>query len=80
MTLQRLEELEEEEEAREKAGFYAEDSSEEEDAEMAQVRDLASKIREKKKIMKVTSGWTWAWAEGVHDYSLLFNLNRCTAA
>lgn len=49
---QKLEELEKEEEMREKAGFY-DNSDEEEDEETKNIRGLAAKIREKKKIMKV---------------------------
>ncbi|XP_065574535.1 GTP-binding protein 4-like [Artemia franciscana] len=50
--MQKLEELEREEELRVNAGVYASES-EEEDEEMAEISRLASKIREKKKIMKV---------------------------
>jgi len=52
--MKKLDELEKEEDLREKAGFYKEDSDED-DEEMAQVRELASKIREKKKILKIES-------------------------
>jgi nucleolar GTP-binding protein len=55
--LQKLEELEAEEELREKAGFYLEDE-EEDDEEMSQVRALASQIRDKKKIMRTESRLT----------------------
>jgi len=47
---QKLEELEKEEELREKAGFYNNDS-ESEDEDMREIRDLASQIRDKRKIM-----------------------------
>merc|ERR550534_1968446 len=47
---QKLEELEKEEELREKAGFYNDDS-ESEDEDMREIRDLASQICDKRKIM-----------------------------
>merc|ERR1712121_482705 len=47
---QKLEELEKEEELREKAGFYNNDS-ESEDEDMREIRELASQIRDKRKIM-----------------------------
>lgn len=51
---QRLEELEQEEELREKAGEY--DSEEEsEDEEMKEIRQLASQIREKRKLKILAS-------------------------
>jgi nucleolar GTP-binding protein len=49
---QKLEELEREEELREQAGYY-DDTDEEEDEETSNIKQLASQIREKKKIMKV---------------------------
>ncbi|KAF0300466.1 Nucleolar GTP-binding protein 1 [Amphibalanus amphitrite] len=51
--LSRLEELEKEEEMREKAGVY--DSDEETDSDYEEVHELATKIRNKKKIMKIDS-------------------------
>ncbi|QQP40358.1 Nucleolar GTP-binding protein 1 [Caligus rogercresseyi] len=48
----KLDELEKEEEAREKAGFYASDEEEEENEGMEEIRELAGKIRVKKKLMK----------------------------
>ena len=51
--LSRLEELEKEEEMREKAGVY--DSDEETDSEYEEVHELATKIRNKKKVMKIDS-------------------------
>ena len=51
--LSRLEELEKEEEMREKAGVY--DSGEETDSDYEEVHDLATKIRNKKKVMKIDS-------------------------
>jgi len=48
-----LEELEKEEELREQAGYY-DDTDEEEDEETINTRELASQIREKKKIMRVS--------------------------
>jgi len=50
--LKKLEELEKEEETRMQAGYY-DDTDEEEDEETKNIRRLASKIREKKKIMKI---------------------------
>jgi nucleolar GTP-binding protein len=47
----KLEELEKEEEMREKAGVYDSDESEEDEG-MEEIRDLASKIRIKKKLLK----------------------------
>lgn len=47
-----MEELEREEELREEAGYY-DDTDEEEDEEGENIKQLASQIREKKKIMKV---------------------------
>merc|ERR1719334_1183022 len=49
----KLEALEKEEELREKAGFYDSEESESETEEMKEIREMASKIRVKKKIMKV---------------------------
>jgi len=49
--MEKLEALEKEEEAREKAGFYDSDESEE-DATYEEIKELAGKIREKKSIMK----------------------------
>ena len=47
----KLEELEKEEEMREKAGAYDSDESEDDEG-MEEIRDLASKIRIKKKLLK----------------------------
>ena len=47
----KLEELEKEEEMREKAGAYDSDESED-DEDLEEIRDLASKIRIKKKLLK----------------------------
>ena len=49
--MEKLEALEKEEELREKAGVYDSEESEEDD-NMKEIRDLASKIRVKKKLMK----------------------------
>merc|ERR1719334_821523 len=49
----KLEELEKEEELREQSGVYESDESESETEEMKEIREMASKIRVKKKIMKV---------------------------
>jgi len=49
--MEKLEALEKEEEARERAGFYDSDESEE-DESYAEIKDLANKIRHKKAIMK----------------------------
>ena len=49
--LEKLEELEREEEAREKAGVYDSDM-EDDDEETKEIHELAEKIREKKKLMK----------------------------
>merc|ERR1719147_11750 len=49
--MEKLEALEKEEEARERAGFYDSEESEE-DADYAEIKDLAGKIREKKAKMK----------------------------
>merc|ERR1711878_190350 len=49
--MEKLEALEKEEEARERAGYYDSDESEE-DENYAEIKDLASKIRHKKAIMK----------------------------
>merc|ERR1712045_247409 len=49
--MEKLEALEKEEEAREKAGFYDSEESEE-DESYAEIKDLANKIRHKKAIMK----------------------------
>jgi nucleolar GTP-binding protein len=49
--MEKLEALEKEEEAREKAGFYDSDESDE-DATYEEIKELAGKIREKKSIMK----------------------------
>ena len=49
--MERLDQLEREEEARERAGVYDSDE-EEDDANMAEIHELAEKIREKKKLMK----------------------------
>merc|ERR1711978_487680 len=49
--MDKLEALEKEEEARERAGFYDSDESEE-DESYAEIKDLATKIRHKKAIMK----------------------------
>merc|ERR1712112_637786 len=49
--MEKLEALEKEEEARERAGYYDSEESEE-DADYAEIKDLAGKIREKKAIMK----------------------------
>lgn len=48
---EKLEQLEKEEEDREKAGVYDSEESEE-DADLEEIRDLAQKIRTKKKLMK----------------------------
>jgi len=50
--MKKLEELEKEEEIRERAGYY-DDSDEEEDDEVKSIRGLAAKIREKKKLMRI---------------------------
>jgi nucleolar GTP-binding protein len=47
-----LEDLEKEEDLREQAGYY-DDTDEEVDEETINIQQLASQIREKKKIMKV---------------------------
>uniref|UniRef100_A0A4D5R9X4 Nucleolar GTP-binding protein 1 n=1 Tax=Scolopendra viridis TaxID=118503 RepID=A0A4D5R9X4_SCOVI len=52
--LKKLEQLEKEEELRERAGLYDNDESEE-DEEMKEIRRLAKQIREKKKIMQIES-------------------------
>merc|ERR1712228_498419 len=52
---QKLEELEKEEEIREKAGFYN-NESESEDEDMREIRELASQIRDKRKIMLQEGG------------------------
>merc|ERR1712228_1079145 len=49
--MEKLEALEKEEEARERAGFYDSDESEE-DESYSEIKDLANKIRHKKAIMK----------------------------
>merc|ERR1712048_697515 len=49
--MEKLEALEKEEEARERAGFYDSEESEE-DENYAEIKDLANKIRHKKAIMK----------------------------
>jgi len=49
--MEKLEALEKEEEARERAGFYESEESEE-DADYEEIKDLAGKIREKKAKMK----------------------------
>merc|ERR1719159_2155709 len=49
--MEKLEALEKEEEARERAGYYDSDESEE-DESYAEIKDLATKIRHKKAIMK----------------------------
>merc|ERR1712155_118332 len=49
--MEKLEALEKEEEARERAGYYDSDESEE-DESYAEIKDLATKIRQKKAIMK----------------------------
>merc|ERR1739844_496983 len=49
--MEKLEQLEKEEEARERSGFYDSEESEEEES-YAEIKDLASKIRHKKAIMK----------------------------
>merc|ERR1739845_110395 len=49
--MEKLEALEKEEEARERAGFYDSEESEE-DESYAEIKDLATKIRHKKAIMK----------------------------
>jgi len=49
--MEKLEALEKEEEARERAGYYDSEESEE-DADYAEIKDLAGKIREKKAKMK----------------------------
>jgi len=49
----KLEELEKEEELREQSGVYESDESESETEEMKEIREMASKIRVKKKIMKI---------------------------
>merc|ERR1711993_98980 len=49
--MEKLEALEKEEELREKAGVYDSEESEEDD-NMKEIRELASKIRVKKKLMK----------------------------
>ncbi|CAD5123844.1 DgyrCDS12150 [Dimorphilus gyrociliatus] len=52
--MKKLEELEKEEELREKAGLYDDDESEE-DEEMKEIRQTARKIREKRKIITLES-------------------------
>ncbi|XP_071104037.1 GTP-binding protein 4-like [Haliotis cracherodii] len=52
--MEKLDALEKEEELREAAGFYADDESEE-DEEMMEIREKASRIREKKGIMMMAS-------------------------
>jgi len=52
---ERLEALEKEEDMREKAGFYNNDS-ESEDEDMREIRELASQIRDKRKIMLQVGG------------------------
>jgi len=52
---EKLEELEKEEETREKAGFYN-NESESEDEDMREIRELASQIRDKRKIMLQEGG------------------------
>merc|ERR1719193_243695 len=52
---EKLEELEKEEDMREKAGFYNNDS-ESEDEDMREIRELASQIRDKRKIMLQEGG------------------------
>merc|ERR1711982_86249 len=49
--MEKLEALEKEEEARERAGFYESEESEE-DESYAEIKELAGKIRHKKAIMK----------------------------
>ena len=49
----KLDALEKEEELRDKSGFYESEESESETEEMKEIREMASKIRVKKKIMKV---------------------------
>merc|ERR1712209_300820 len=49
--MEKLEALEKEEEARERAGYYDSDESEE-DESYAEIKELAGKIRHKKAIMK----------------------------
>jgi len=49
----KLEELEKEEELREQSGVYESEESESETEEMKEIREMASKIRVKKKIMKI---------------------------
>merc|ERR1719443_2313270 len=49
--MEKLEALEKEEEARERAGYYDSDESEE-DESYAEIKELATKIRHKKAIMK----------------------------
>ena len=49
----KLDALEKEEELREKSGFYDSEESESETEEMKEIREMASKIRVKKKIMKM---------------------------
>merc|ERR1719322_2279300 len=51
----KLEALEKEEELREQSGVYESEESESETEEMKEIREMASKIRVKKKIMKVDS-------------------------
>merc|ERR1711962_1160241 len=51
----KLEALEKEEELREKSGYYESEESESETEDMKEIREMASKIRVKKKIMKVDS-------------------------
>ena len=67
----KLEELEREEELRDKSGFY-DIESEEEDGNMKEIRSLAGKIRIKKKLLKndrridrlvaLDKGWTVKYA------------------
>ena len=67
----KLEELEREEELRDKSGFY-DIESEEEDGNMKEIRSLAGKIRIKKKLLKndrridrlvaLDTGWTVKYA------------------
>ena len=67
----KLEELEREEELRDKSGFY-DIESEEEDENMKEIRSLAGKIRIKKKLLKndrridrlvaLDTGWTVKYA------------------
>ena len=49
----KLDALEKEEELRDKSGFYESEESESETEEMKEIREMASKIRVKKKIMKM---------------------------